>query len=109
MINFEKLAEEQLPHMRGGEGTVKARRFSDDKVKIMRLTLEKGCSIGLHRHETSSEALFVLSGKANFVLDGSEETLEEGQCHYCPKGSEHTVCNREARPLVLLAVVTEME
>lgn len=105
MIDFETMEEELIPHMREGEGVVKARRFLDGPVKIMRLTLEKGCSIGLHRHETNCEALYILSGRASFLLDGREETVSAGQCHYCPKGSEHTVRNDGEEPLVMLAVI----
>lgn len=105
MIDFEKLQEEQIPGMRGGEGIVKARRFTDGNVKIMRLTLEKGVSIGIHRHETDCEALYVVSGRASFLLDGVEEVVEAGNCHYCPKGSEHTVKNTSEQPLVMIAVV----
>lgn len=105
MIDFEKLREELIPHMRDGEGEVKARRFLDGEVKIMRLTLEENCSIGLHRHIDQCEVLYVLSGTASFTLDGKEEKVLAGQCHYCPRGSEHTVLNREREPLVMLAII----
>ncbi len=105
MIDFNALEEELIPNMRGGEGVVKARRFSDGDVKLMRLTLEKGCSIGLHRHENNCEALYVLSGRANFMLDGREEEVGPGCCHYCPKGSQHTVKNIYDEPLIMIAVV----
>ena len=105
MINFEQLKEELIPNMRGGEGTVKARRYQDGNVKIMRLCLEKGVSIGLHCHEESCEALYVLSGTANFVLDGKSERVGAGACHFCPKGSSHTVKNEDDQDLIMIAVV----
>ena len=105
MIDFEQLGEELIPQMRGGEGTVKARRFLHGNVKILKLTLEKGVSIGEHRHETDCEAYYVLEGTAHVFLDGKEEVVHAGQCHYCPMGSAHSVINLDSRPLVLFAVV----
>ena len=105
MIDFEKLEEELIPNMRDGKGTVKARRAVFGEVKVMRLTLEKGTSIGLHLHDINCEVYYVLSGVAHVELDGKEEIVKAGQAHYCPKGSAHTVCNDFDEPLVLLAVV----
>ena len=105
MIDFEKIEEELIPHLRDGEGTVKARRSFHGNVKIMKFTLEKGTSIGLHRHETDCEVYYVLSGVAHVELDGKEEIVKAGQAHYCPKGSAHTVCNRGDEPLIFFAVI----
>ena len=105
MIDFERLEEELTPNMRGGEGTVKARRFLQGNVKILKLTLEKGVSIGEHRHETDCEAYYVLEGTAHVMLDGVEEVVRAGECHYCPKGSAHSVINLDDEPLVLFAMV----
>ncbi len=105
MIDFEKVKEELIPNMRDGKGTVKARRAIFGDVKIMKLTLEKGASIGLHLHDINCEVYYILSGTAHVELDGKEEIVAAGQAHFCPKGSEHTVCNDGDEPLVMLAVV----
>ena len=36
-----------------------------------------------------------------------EETLSEGCCHICKKGSEHSIINTDDKDLVLLTVVVE--
>lgn len=108
MIDFEKIAQTEIPHMRNGEGNVKANTFTDGKVKLMRLTLEQGVSIGLHRHETNLEVVYVLSGEASCLLQGREEVVPAGSVHYCPKGCEHTIMNKRSEPLVLLAIIPEL-
>ena len=77
----------------------------DELNRIMKGSLQKGSSIGLHRHETSSEIVYILSGNGKAICDGVEEELRAGDCHYCKKGSEHTVMNIGDEELVFFAVV----
>lgn len=61
----------------------------------------------MHRHETSDDINYVLSGKGKAVCDGKEEYLRAGMCHICKKGSEHSIMNIGDEDLVLFTVVTE--
>ena len=61
----------------------------------------------MHRHETSDDINYVLSGNGKAVCDGKEEYLRAGMCHICKKGSEHSIMNIGDEDLVLLTVVTE--
>ena len=71
-------------------------------------TLEPGCTIGYHCHDTSSEIIYILSGLARCLYDDGEETLTPGQAHYCPKGHSHSLINAsETEPLNYFAVVPE--
>lgn len=105
MINFDALELKELSEFRGGLGTVKARMFDDDNGKIMRATLEKGVSIGVHTHTTNSEIVYVISGTAKFTLNGKDEIVRAGECHYCPKGETHTVINEFDEPLVMFCCI----
>ena len=107
MIDFEKLEVTEIKNMRGGEGSVLANTFYDGRVRIMRATLKKGCSIGLHTHETSSEVIYALSGKAVLLEDGREIEFKPGDCHYCPKGCAHSIKNVLNEDFVMLAVIPE--
>ena len=108
VIDFENIELSVLPHFKGGEGVTKSRMFFDGVNKIMRGMLEPGCTIGYHCHETSSEMILILSGKARCLYDDGEEMLQPGQCHYCPKGHSHSLINAsETKPLVYFAVVPE--
>ena len=107
MIRFNDMEEELIPHFRGGEGSFAVKMLFDGKNRIMKGRLETGASIGLHTHESSSEIIYILSGTATFILDGEVEILSAGDCHYCKKGSTHTLINKHADDLVFFAVVPE--
>ena len=50
------------------------------------------------------------SAEAEFdssIATDTVETVQAGQCHYCPKGGTHMLQNRGEEPLVFFAVVTE--
>ena len=105
MINFSDIKATIMPNFKGGDGVTAAQMFVDDKNKIMRITLEPGSSIGMHCHDDSCEIIYVLEGVGTAVLDGNEEKVEAGQCHYCPKGGTHSLCNVNDAELVFLAIV----
>ena len=106
-IQFDGIEKKELQNFYGGEGALLANMFVDEKVKILRGKLEKGCSIGLHRHVPTSEIIFILSGNGKSVCDGQEEILSAGDCHYCPKGSEHCLVNTGEEDLCFYAVVPQ--
>ena len=56
---------------------------------------------------TNSEIMYIVSGTATFTVGDTVETVQAGQCHYCPKGGTHMLQNRGEEPLVFFAVVTE--
>lgn len=105
VVNFEAMPETVIPQFYGGEKETIARLFADENGKIMLGRLEPGASIGIHTHETSSEIMYVLSGKGNAFFDGEWEEIGPGQCHYCPKGHTHGLTNDGEDDLVMFAVV----
>ena len=110
LIELDKRETTVIPNMRGGEKEVSAKMFSDGACKIMRGRLIPGASIGMHTHETSSETIYILSGKGHILYDGGCETLEPGSCHYCPKGHAHSLRNDNpegSEDLCFFAVVPE--
>lgn len=107
MIDFEAMREATIPHLNGGEGEVSAKMFMDPANKVMLSRLSAGASIGLHVHGTGSEVNYVLSVTGTALCDGEEEALRAGVCHYCPKGSSHSIVNTGGEDLVLFTVVPE--
>lgn len=105
LIDFEKLPENVVPHMRGGEGQVVNRVYEDGQNKLMRGLLAPGCSIGLHTHDGTSEILYILSGTGKVLCDGVYEPLSAGSCHYCPQGHAHSLINDSRGELTFLAVI----
>lgn len=105
LIQFDTMEETVLENFCGGEKALRAHMRVDDNGKILRGRLEPGASIGLHTHATSSEVIFYLSGAGLVITDGAEERVAAGDCHYCPKGSAHTMINDGDEDLVFYAVV----
>lgn len=106
-IDLTNLAICRHENFKGGEKHLDAAMFNDDKVRIIRGTLEKGASIGYHTHETNCEVIYILSGKAKVLMDDQVEYLEAGQCNYCPKGHSHSLMNDCDEPLIFIGVIPE--
>ena len=107
IINFKEMQEKYLPEFKGGKGEMIAKMHTDELGKILYGKLEPGSTIGLHTHDTSSEIIYILSGKADFIYDDGTETTEAGGCHYCPKGHTHSMMNNSDEDLIFFAVVPE--
>lgn len=93
--------------MNNGTGTMSAKMHMDNEYKIIPSIIHVGGSIGLHKHETSDDINYVLSGVGKAICDGKEELLSEGICHICKKGSEHSIINTGDIDLALLTIVVE--
>ena len=101
------MEEKRIPEFKGGKGEFIAKMHTDDLNKIIYGRLEPGSSIGMHKHETGSEIIYILSGKADFLYDESTESAGAGECHYCPKGHSHSMMNHGTEDLIFFAVVPE--
>ena len=73
--------------------------------KILYGRLSAGATIGLHTHEDTAEIIFFLSGTGKMLLDGEIEPIGAGLCHYCPKGSAHSMINEGDEEITFYAVV----
>lgn len=107
IIDFNKLDTTVIKNFYGGEKDTVAKMFSDNINRIMQGKLEPGASIGFHKHETSSEIIYILQGKAKVIYDDGEEQLEAGMCHYCPKGHSHSFINNGNEALITFAIVLQ--
>lgn len=107
LIEFDKMKSVTIPKLNGGEGSVTAAMYMDKSGKIMYSVIPAGSSIGLHTQSTGNDINYVISGQGKAVCDGVEEILRTGVCHYCPKGSQHTIINTGEEDLVLFTVVAE--
>lgn len=107
IIDFNEMQEMRIPCMNNGTGEMTAKMFMDDDGKVIPCSIHKGGSIGIHKHETSDDINYVLSGTGKAICDGKEEMLTAGCCHICKKGSEHSIINTGDDDLILLTVVVE--
>ena len=93
LIDFSKIEEVRVPNFKGGEKELLKKAYADGRNCIMLDRLMPGASIGRHTHETNSEIMYIVSGTATFTVADTVETVQAGQCHYCPKGG---ICFRTA-------------
>jgi quercetin dioxygenase-like cupin family protein len=107
IIDFSKIDEKIIPEFKGGKKDTAAKMYVDELGKIMKGRLVPGASIGMHTHDTSSEIIYILSGKADFLFDDKTEEAAAGSCHYCPKGHRHSMINNGNEDLIFFAVVPE--
>ena len=66
---------------------------------------QPGNSIGTHKHEGDMEAYYILKGKALVSDNGTDVTLEPGDCNVCPDGQSHSIKNVGDGPLEYMAVI----
>lgn len=104
-IDFNGMPEAPKEHFKGGEGVMMSKIAVSGEDKIMRNRLLPGSSIGLHTHDDSSEAIFIISGHGKAIYDGREEKLGPGDCTFCPKDHEHTLINDGDEDLCFYAFV----
>ena len=107
LINFNDIKEITVPGMNNGSGTMSAKMYMDVHGKIIPCSIHPGGSIGMHRHETSDDINYIISGTGKAVCDGKEEILIPGTCQICKKGSEHNIANTGNEDLVKLTIVVE--
>lgn len=81
----EELRIEYKEHMRGGDGTVQLTHFIagpedlNGKGRLFsKITLNPGCSIGYHVHETDAELFYILKGTAEYNDGGEIKTVKAG-------------------------------
>lgn len=107
IIDFNEIQEMTIPGMNNGTGEMTAKMYMNHGGKIIPCKIHPGGSIGLHKHETSDDINYILSGTGKAICNGQEEILTPKVCHICPKGSEHSIINTGNDDLVMLTVVIE--
>ena len=105
IIDFDKIEVSIMPAFKGGEKETRAAMFTDENNRIMMGMLIPGATIGLHRHEGSSEVIFIQSGSGKVIYDGKYEEVKDGDVHYCPEGHEHSLINDSEENFTYFAVV----
>ncbi len=103
---------EYREHMRDGDGTVQLTGFIKGPEELCgkgrlfsKITLQPGCSIGYHLHDTDSELFYILSGTAEYNDNGTVCTVSAGDVTVCPPGESHGIANRTEKPVELIAVI----
>ena len=103
---------EYREHMRGGGGTAMLTHFIDgpaefnDKGRLFSMiTLEPGCGIGYHTHDTDAELFYILKGTAEYSDNGEIVTVSAGDVTICETGTGHSINNNGEETVELIAVI----
>lgn len=75
--------------------------FETDRLWTEILCFEANQHVGPARDEDSDAVFLVVAGEAVFLVDGKRKRLEQWGVVLVPAGSEVTVSNASAEPLVL--------
>ena len=99
-------------HMRDGDGSVLLTSFIAGPEELngkgrlfSKITLEPGCSIGYHLHDTDAELFYILRGTAEYNDNGTIRTVSAGDVTICPTGESHGIANRTDETVELVAVI----
>ena len=100
-----------VEHVQGGEGRMKRDMLlPDDKLGgvctyISQITLEPGCSIGIHQHSGDAELYFITTGTGTYTENNTDYTVTAGDALYCADGSTHGLVNNGEELLQFVAVI----
>jgi mannose-6-phosphate isomerase-like protein (cupin superfamily) len=108
----EDMIKEIREQMREGKGHVEITHlFKKDELHgksarlIAKLTLNPGCSIGLHPHENDEEIFYVINGKGRVDDNGKTYEVSAGDATLTGGGETHSIENIGTEPLEVMAVI----
>jgi len=105
------MVREIRSNMRGGNGNVEiCHIFKPEELKgktrlNAKITLEPGCSIGLHEHVGEEEIYYILKGIATVNDNGNISTLYPGDAVLTGNGASHSIENNGSETLELMALI----
>ncbi|MCL1836220.1 MAG: cupin domain-containing protein [Treponema sp.] len=110
VIERKDMKAEVRERLRGGEGNTEILHLVNcEKEKNIRMlaemTLQPGCSIGTHNHDSETEYYIILSGSGIINDNGADAPVKTGDVVITGGGSSHSLCNTGDVPLVLHAVI----
>lgn len=90
VVNWEDIPVAQV---RPG---VRRRVYATDELMIAYHELEVGMQLNPHSHADFDQLVFIVSGRANYYVDGTAHEMTAGSFMLVPRGSEHYVEPLEA-------------
>ena len=110
VIYRDKMKVENKDRLRDGEGVARITYLVDNGAQknvrmLAEITLDPGCSIGYHRHDSETEYYFILSGTGTVNDDGDEIVVKQGDSVITGNGASHSIKNSGSVPLVFTAVI----
>jgi len=110
VIHRSEMKTECKEKMRGGEGKTHLTHLLDGNSQknarmFAEITLDEGCSIGDHRHDSETEYYFIISGFGTVNDDGKEVEVKQGDTIITGNGASHSIKNTGSVPLIFHAII----
>lgn len=102
-------------HVQGGEGYIlRDLLLSGDQLHgkltyASTITLEPGCSIGVHQHTGDSEMYFIYEGSGLYTDNAESYPVSAGDVLFCRDGETHGLANDSDAPLKFVAIMQASE
>lgn len=104
-VDFDGIKEQEINNFKDGKGSIVLKMDTKKDVTFISARLKPGSSVGMHKHLTDSETIYVISGHGKTVCDGETEILKPGSVTFCPVGYSHCLINDGDEDLVFLGIV----
>ena len=110
VIRRSEMIVEKKERLRDGEGFASLTHLTGSGVQknarlLAEITLNPGCSIGYHKHDSETEYFFILSGTGIVNDEGKETEIKQGDSVITGNGASHSIKNTGSVPLVFHAVI----
>lgn len=108
---IENRDAQYVEKVQGGEGRIlrdpllTGDQLGGECTYVSQISLEPGCSIGIHQHVGDSELYFMTAGEALYTEDGVETQVKKGDALYCADGSFHGIANNGSELVTFVAVI----
>ncbi|KUK13762.1 MAG: cupin domain-containing protein [Synergistetes bacterium] len=99
---------------RGGEGKIYVSYFLNEErdepgaLRVMRITIPPGSSIGYHQHVGEEEVYLILKGRGEVNDNGEISEVKSGDMVLTRSGFYHGIRNIGDEPLELFAMVSKV-
>ncbi|WP_251197349.1 cupin domain-containing protein [Anaerotardibacter muris] len=98
-------------HVQGGEGYIlrdlllQGEQLHGQLTYASTITLEPGCSIGVHTHTGDSEMYFIYQGTGTYTDNDESYPVQAGDVLFCKDGETHGIANTGDGDLKFVAVM----
>ena len=84
--------------------TLVGKENGGDNLMVVNAGIDPGAGLALHIHPNYEEAMLVVEGNIEAVLEGETRILGPGDLLLAPAGAKHTITNQSNKPARVLAI-----
>ena len=102
--NASVLSTANAPHYTWGRNCDGWHLVQTPDLSVIQEEMPPGTSEQLHYHEHAQQMFYILSGIADFEIDGRAVVLKAGESIHVNKLQKHRIINKNAEPLSFILV-----